>query len=116
MPPSPRVRSTRYVSLISRPCIVDREPVIRCEASKLPPRGRELHSRSWWFPHPIRLPSTAMGRVLIVYPPVTIARDWIDYPYFADLGAVQLAASLRASHEVSLVDAYALESSTLYWR
>ena len=58
-----------------------------------------------------------MPRVLVVHPPVTIARDWIDYPYFADLGAVQLAATLRdAGHDVALVDAYALASSTLFWR
>lgn len=58
-----------------------------------------------------------MRRVLVVHPPVTIARDWIDYPYFADLGAVQLASVLRAAgHEVALVDAYALPSSTLHWR
>jgi hypothetical protein len=35
-----------------------------------------------------------MGTMLFVHPPVTIARDWIDYPYFADLGAVQLAGEL----------------------
>ena len=58
-----------------------------------------------------------MGRVLVVHPPVTIARDWIDYPYLADLGAVQLAGELReAGHEVSLIDAYALSGATLYWR
>ncbi len=53
-------------------------------------------------------------RSLIVHPPVSIARDFIDYPYFCDLGAVQLAAVLRA-HEVAvtLVDAYALPSSGL---
>lgn len=56
-------------------------------------------------------------RVLVVHPPTSIARDFIDYPYFADLGAVQVAASLRAAgHEVSLVDAYALPGSTLAWR
>lgn len=58
----------------------------------------------------------AMGRVLVVHPPVTIARDWIDYPYFADLGSVQLAAVLRSAHDVALIDAYALSSSTLHWR
>ncbi len=55
-----------------------------------------------------------MASVLVVAPPVTIARDWIDYPYFADLGAVQLAGELAP--DVRLVDAYALESSTLHWR
>jgi MoaA/NifB/PqqE/SkfB family radical SAM enzyme len=56
-------------------------------------------------------------RVLVVQPPVSIARDFIDYPYFADLGAVQLAAVLRArGHAVKLVDAYALPGSSLTWR
>ncbi len=58
-----------------------------------------------------------MARVLIVHPPVSIAEDFIDYPYFADLGAVQLAAVLRArGHEASLVNAYALPGSDLRWR
>ncbi len=57
------------------------------------------------------------ARVLVVHPPTTVARDFIDYPYFADLGAVQLAAVLRdAAHDVSLVDAYALPSSSLVLR
>lgn len=56
-------------------------------------------------------------RVLVVHPPVSIARDFIDYPYFADLGAVQVAATLRAAgHDVTLVNAYALPGSTLTWR
>ncbi|MFO0598840.1 MAG: radical SAM protein [Myxococcaceae bacterium] len=53
-------------------------------------------------------------RVLVVNPPVSVARDFIDYPYFANLGAVQLAAVLRArGHEVTLVDAFSLPGSTL---
>jgi MoaA/NifB/PqqE/SkfB family radical SAM enzyme len=57
-------------------------------------------------------------RVLLVHPPVSVARDFIDYPYFADLGAVQLAAVLREVEgaEVALVDAYALAGSSLAWR
>jgi MoaA/NifB/PqqE/SkfB family radical SAM enzyme len=57
-------------------------------------------------------------RVLIVHPPVSVARDFIDYPYFANLGAVQLAAVLREGGlaDVALVDAYALAGSTLAWR
>jgi MoaA/NifB/PqqE/SkfB family radical SAM enzyme len=56
-------------------------------------------------------------RVLVVHPPVSVARDFIDYPYFADLGAVQAAAVLReAGHEVDLVDAYALRGAGLTWR
>ena len=59
----------------------------------------------------------AAPRILVVHPPTTIARDFIDYPYFSDLGAVQLAASLRAEgHQVALLDAYALSGSTLLWR
>ncbi|RLB47350.1 MAG: radical SAM protein [Deltaproteobacteria bacterium] len=55
-----------------------------------------------------------MARVLVVHPPVSLAPDFIDYPYFADLGAVQLAAVLRdAGHAVTLVDAYALPTSGL---
>jgi MoaA/NifB/PqqE/SkfB family radical SAM enzyme len=55
-------------------------------------------------------------RVLVVFPPVTVARDFIDYPYFADLGAVQLAAVLSESADVTLVDAFALPGATLRWR
>jgi MoaA/NifB/PqqE/SkfB family radical SAM enzyme len=56
-------------------------------------------------------------RILVIHPPVTLARDWIDYPYFSDLSAVQTAATLRAAgHEVALLDAYALSSSTLHFR
>lgn len=55
-----------------------------------------------------------MARALVLHPPVSVSRDFIDYPYFADLGAVQLAAVLRArEHHVDLVDAYALERSSL---
>ena len=35
------------------------------------------------------------ARVLVVHPPVSIARDFIDYPYFCNLGALQLAARRR---------------------
>jgi MoaA/NifB/PqqE/SkfB family radical SAM enzyme len=55
-------------------------------------------------------------RVRVVHPPVSIARDFIDYPYHADLGAVQLAAVLMQTHQVQLVDAYALPGSSLTWR
>jgi MoaA/NifB/PqqE/SkfB family radical SAM enzyme len=51
-------------------------------------------------------------RALVVHPPTSIAREFIDYPYFSDLGAVQLAAVLDAP----IVDAYALAGSTLAWR
>lgn len=57
------------------------------------------------------------ARILVVHPPTTIAADYIDYPYFANLGAVQLAAVLRErGHDIALVDAYALEGSSLSWR
>ena len=47
---------------------------------------------------------------------MSIARDYIDYPYFSDLGAVQLASVLAADAEVVLVDAFALPGSSLTWR
>jgi MoaA/NifB/PqqE/SkfB family radical SAM enzyme len=57
------------------------------------------------------------GRVAVVHPPVSIARDFIDYPYFSDLGAVQLAAVLRdRGHTVDLINAFAMPGSTLAWR
>jgi hypothetical protein len=53
-------------------------------------------------------------RVAVVFAPLEVSRDFIDYPYFADLGAVQIAAVLRqAGHEVVLADALALPGSTL---
>lgn len=56
-------------------------------------------------------------RALVVHPPLSIARDFIDYPYFADLGAIQCAAALRAAGAaVTLVDAFALPGSALVWR
>jgi MoaA/NifB/PqqE/SkfB family radical SAM enzyme len=57
-------------------------------------------------------------RVAVVHPPLSVARDFIDYPYFSDLGAVQLAAALRAGEEraVALVDAFALPGARLSWR
>ncbi|MCS6899331.1 MAG: radical SAM protein [Myxococcales bacterium] len=53
-------------------------------------------------------------RACVLFPPLRVSRDFIDYPYFADLGAVQAAAVLReAGHEVTLLDALALPGSTL---
>ena len=53
-------------------------------------------------------------RVALVFPPLRVSRDFIDYPYFADLGAVQAAGLLRAlGHEVSLVDALAMPGAEL---
>lgn len=57
-------------------------------------------------------------RVAVVHPPLSVARDFIDYPYCADLGAVSAAAALReSSHRaVTLVNAFALPGSRLSWR
>src|SRR5262249_28258857 len=55
-----------------------------------------------------------MADVAIVFPPIRVSRDFIDYPYFADLGSVQAAAVLRqAGHTVTLVDALASPGSGL---
>jgi len=55
-----------------------------------------------------------MSRVLVVNPPLTVSRDFIDYPYLSNLGAVQVGAELRArGAEVSLIDAFALPTSDL---
>ncbi len=55
-----------------------------------------------------------MTHVALVFPPLRVSRDFIDYPYFADLGAVQAAAVLRArGRSVALVDAFAMEDAGL---
>jgi MoaA/NifB/PqqE/SkfB family radical SAM enzyme len=55
-----------------------------------------------------------MCEVAIVFPPLRVSRDFIDYPYFADLGAVQAAAVLRsAGLPAALVDAFAVEGAGL---
>ncbi len=49
-----------------------------------------------------------------MFPTLRVARDFIDYPYFADLGALSAAAVARAAgHEVVLVDALATPGATL---
>lgn len=53
---------------------------------------------------------------VVVHPPLSVARDFIDYPYFSDLGAVQLAAVLDAQEPTALVDAFALPGAELSWR
>lgn len=50
-------------------------------------------------------------RVLVLHPPLSVGRDFIDYPWATDLGAVQLAAVLRPVHEVVLLDAFAVEGA-----
>ncbi|MCB9589016.1 MAG: radical SAM protein [Polyangiaceae bacterium] len=55
-----------------------------------------------------------MARVAVWFAPLEISRDFIDYPYFADLGAVQAAAVLReAGHQVTLHDALASPGASL---
>lgn len=54
--------------------------------------------------------------VVVLHPPLSVARDFIDYPYFADLGAVQLAGVLRRRFATRLVDAFALPGAGLCWR
>lgn len=62
--------------------------------------------------------ATVNGAALavVVHPPLSVARDFIDYPYFADLGAVQLAAVLDAQEPTAVVDAFALPGAELWWR
>jgi MoaA/NifB/PqqE/SkfB family radical SAM enzyme len=64
----------------------------------------------------IRSQGMVRPRVLVVAPPMSVARDFIDYPFFADLGAVQLAAVLETEADVRLVDAFALSGAGLTWR
>lgn len=55
-----------------------------------------------------------MAKVALLQPPLRVSRDFVDYPYHCDLSVVQGAASLAAAgHEVDVVDAFALDSSTL---
>jgi MoaA/NifB/PqqE/SkfB family radical SAM enzyme len=52
--------------------------------------------------------------VILVQPPLRVARDFIDYPYHCDLGAVQAAAVARsAGLEAEVVDGFALPGSDL---
>jgi MoaA/NifB/PqqE/SkfB family radical SAM enzyme len=54
-----------------------------------------------------------MGKVAVLSTPLGVSRDFIDYPYFANLGAVQAAAVLRAEHEVQLLDAMCHRAASL---
>ena len=54
--------------------------------------------------------------VVVVHPPLTVAPDFIDYPYHADLGAVQVAAVLDALESTAVVDAFAQPGASLVWR
>ena len=54
----------------------------------------------------------AAMRVAFVQPPLRVPVEYIDYPYFADLGLLQCAAAAAAAgHEITLVDALALAGS-----
>ena len=49
-----------------------------------------------------------------MFAPLRVSRDFIDYPYFADLGAIQVAAVLRElGHEIVVVDALAMPDADL---
>jgi MoaA/NifB/PqqE/SkfB family radical SAM enzyme len=52
-------------------------------------------------------------RVLVVHPPLSVASDFIDYPYASDLGAAQLAAALRERSEVLFLDAFAIDGAAV---
>lgn len=69
-----------------------------------------------------------MHQVLVVHPPLTVARDFIDYPYLTNLGALQVGASLRRAMQstqepggslrgsLRIVDSFCLPDSSLSWR
>jgi MoaA/NifB/PqqE/SkfB family radical SAM enzyme len=49
-----------------------------------------------------------MAKVAVVFPPLRVSRDFVDYPFFADLGALSAAAVLeQAGHSVAVLDALA---------
>ncbi|MEW5944708.1 MAG: radical SAM protein [bacterium] len=51
-------------------------------------------------------------KILVVNPPVLIERNFIDYPYFANLGALQHAAALKErGFDVAVADAFSLARS-----
>ncbi|MCO4761024.1 MAG: radical SAM protein [Myxococcales bacterium] len=55
-----------------------------------------------------------MARVLLIQPPLLLHGEFIDYPYFASAGLWQAAAMVRdAGHDVTLLDAFALPTSSL---
>ena len=52
--------------------------------------------------------------IVLVQPPLSLSRDFIDYPYHCDLGVVQVAAVLRQTGlAVRVVDAFALAGAGL---
>ncbi|MEK6607028.1 MAG: radical SAM protein [Myxococcota bacterium] len=55
--------------------------------------------------------------VVIIVAPIALGRDFIDYPWFADLGPIQAASVLRARGlRVKVVDAFAQPGSDLHRR
>ncbi len=51
---------------------------------------------------------------VVLFSSLRVSRDFIDYPYFADLGALQAAACLRSQGaRVQVVDALAMPGATL---
>ena len=55
-----------------------------------------------------------MAQALLIQPPLLLHGAFIDYPYFTGLGLWHAAAALReAGHEVTLLDAFALPTSSL---
>src|SRR5262249_28938354 len=90
----------------------------RCASRGRRPRARRFSRRRRPAPTASeRMVASFAMRVLVVHPPLSVARDFIDYPYFSDLGAVQLAAVLaERGFEVQLVDAFALPDSDLIGR
>src|SRR5262249_55069350 len=99
-------------------CCSRRSGAPNCASRGRRPRARQFFRRQ---PRPPpasqRMVASIPMRVLVVHPPLSVAKDFIDYPYFANLGAVQLAKVLEArGFEVALVDAFALPDSGLTWR
>ncbi|MEM7448011.1 MAG: radical SAM protein [Myxococcota bacterium] len=52
---------------------------------------------------------------MLIHPPTSLAPDFIDYPYWSDLGTVQLAACIRQSPEIefTLVHSFDLRNSNI---
>lgn len=54
-----------------------------------------------------------MANVAVVFPPLRLSRDFVDYPYFANLGALSAAGTLeRLGHQVRVVDALSRPGAT----
>ena len=56
-----------------------------------------------------------MPNALFINPPITLQRDFIDYPYFANYYLLQQAGRVaKAGFDVTVFDAFALEGSGLH--